>query len=69
MVRVRGDVVESVVERTAFEPGESLDFFGAERRVVFAERTFAERIGKGRGADERRGGVGERCRGRPRPGR
>ena len=63
-----GDVVESVVERTAFEPGESLDFFGAERRVVFARTHFAERIGKSCGADERRGGVGEDVEIGPDPG-
>lgn len=29
-----GDVVQRIVERPAFEPGEGLDLLGAERRIV-----------------------------------
>ncbi len=47
-----GDVVQRVVQRMPLVPGEGLDALGAERRVVFAGTHFAERIGKGRGADE-----------------
>ena len=52
-----GDVVQRIVERPAFEPGEGLYLLGAERRIVFPRPHVPQGVRHGLRADERRGGV------------
>ena len=52
-----GDVVQRIVERPAFEPGEGLDLLGAERRIVLPRPHVPQGVRHGLRADERRGGV------------